>query len=200
MRYAIVAQAGGMVAQIVEAETIETLMLNCPAGHDPHPCGNMDVQPGAWVWDGTALKAAAKAAETLAEAEARLIAEVKRKANAAKLAVGTPLPSKSAEYPAKAAEVASWDSLTGGLTGLVVQTLNTVKAWSQARQVATFPYALADAAAHGDTIDKAIARFRGGITTSASVYDLAGKESKICTDIRAGNTIVKKEAAAAKWA
>ncbi len=140
MRYAIVAQAGGMVAQLVEAETIEALMLNCPAGYDPHPCGNMDVRPGEWVWNGSALKAVQKPAETLAEAEARLIGEVKRKANAAKLAAGTPLPSKSAEYPAKAAEVAAWDSLTGGVAGLVVQTLTTVKAWSQARQVATFPY------------------------------------------------------------
>lgn len=198
MRYAIIAQDGGVVAQIVEAETIETLLLNCPEGHEPHPCGDPEVAPGEWRWAGGALTAIAKAAPTIAEVEAGLIRDVKQKADALKIAATTPLPSKSAEYPAKAAEVAAWDgALGGGLVGTLAQTLAAINAWPAARRAATFPYALADATAFGDTIDKAIARFRAGMNGSATIHDVAAREAVTCAEIRAAKTIATKEAAAA---
>ncbi|WP_162234654.1 hypothetical protein [Sphingomonas sp. Leaf231] len=191
------ALADGMVTQLVDADTIENVMLNCPEGHEPHPCMGVEVRPGEWWWNGSSLTAVVKPASTIAEVEASLIAEIKRKADGLKMAIGTALPSKSAEYPAKAAEVASWDAaLGGGLVGTVAQTLTAISAWPAARRVATFPYALADAKAFGDTIDKAIARFRVGMTTSSTVPEIAAREAAACAAVRVAKTIAAKKAAA----
>lgn len=199
MRYAIVAAATGLVTQLVEAETIEALMLNCPAGHDPHPCSNMDIRPGEWSWDGAALKAVPKPAETIEEASVRIIRAVKAEADRRKLAVVTPLPFKTAEYAGKAAEVAAWDAALGaGIIGTVTQTLAAIDKWSAPRRSATFPWAIGDAKAHGDTLDKAIARFRAGMgAPTVSPYDIAGREAVTCTAVRNAKTIAAKEAAAA---
>ncbi len=201
MKFAIVALAGGMVTQLVDADTIENVMLNCPEGHEPHPCMGLEVRPGEWWWNGSSLTAVVKPAPTIAEVEATLLREVKVEAEKLKMQYASPGGMKKAEYAGKAAEVATWDTLSGGVLASAAQLLININSWSTEKRAATFPWAIADAKERGDTIDKAIARFRGGITRSARVHDIAAREGTITDAIKAAKTIAAKTAAraAAKW-
>lgn len=199
MRYAIVDRAAGDVLTIIEADTIENVMLNCPDGADPHPCASPDILPGGWVWRDGKFAKLEKPLETLDQANDRIIRAVKMDADRRKLAVVTALPFKTAEYSGKAGEVAAWDAALGaGIIGTVAQTLTAIDEWSTPRRSATFPWAIADAKAHGDTLDKAIGRFRAGMSAPrVTAYDIAGAEAVTCTAVRAAKTIAAKEAAAA---
>lgn len=201
MKFAIVAVDSGLVTSLVEAATIESLMLNCPAGHEPHPCDGIDVRPGEWSWNGSSLAAIVQPGPTIAEVEATLLREVKGEAERLKMQYASPGGMKKAEYAGKAAEVATWDTLNGATLATVAQVLIAINGWSPDKRAATFPWAIADAKERGDTIDKAIGRFRAGITGSSKVHAIAAREGTITDAIKAAKTIADKKAvrAAAKW-
>ncbi|MBB6503221.1 hypothetical protein F4693_000170 [Sphingomonas endophytica] len=67
MRYAVADDTTGLVHSIVEATTLESLLLNVPEGSTPHPASDT-VEPGTWRWDGSALIAIAPTIEALRSA------------------------------------------------------------------------------------------------------------------------------------
>lgn len=141
--------------------------------------GFVDVAPEIYLTDLKAL-------------EPLLLANVKAEAERRKMLALTPGGAKKTEYADKAAEVRTWHTLGGTLTG-VVAVLGLV---AGAKMRATFPYAIADAAAFGDTVDKAIARFSVGMSSSATVPAIAAAEAKACAAIKAATTAAGKRAAA----
>lgn len=141
--------------------------------------GFVDLVPEAYFTDAKAL-------------EPVLLAIVKAEAERRKMLALTPGGAKKTEYADKAAEVRTWHTLGGTLTG-VIAVLGIV---TGAKMRATFPYAIADAAAFGDTVDKAIARFSVGMTSSATVPAIAAAEAKACAAIKAASTVASKRAAA----
>lgn len=133
---------------------------------------------GAWV-------------EDAAQVEMALIAAVKLLAEQRKMEVATVGGYKKTEYAAKRAEVNAFDALGSTLTA-VLAALNLIPAATRATR---FAYAYADAAAFGDTIDKAIERFRTGMNASSKAATLAAAEAKGCAAIRAASTAAAKRAA-----
>lgn len=149
-----------------------------PAGVDPN---NLILVAGAWL-------------EDPAKVEALLTSAIKADAERRKMAYLSPGGAKKAEYAQKAAEVAFWDSL-GGTTSAALTALNLLS--PEVRQ-AKFGFALADAAAFGDTnITQAIGRFRVGMGASTKVPSIAAAEAKACAAIKAATTASAKRAAAA---
>lgn len=51
MRYAVVRGADAIVDRIVQAQDLETLLLNVPQGCEPVRCDDPAVVPGEWSWD-----------------------------------------------------------------------------------------------------------------------------------------------------
>lgn len=141
---------------------------------------------GLQRWNGSAW------VEDAAKVEAGLLALLKAEAERRKMTFLSAGGAKKAEYAQKAAEVAFWDSLGGTVTAIVA-AFNLLPA--SARQ-AKFGYALADAAAFGDTVQDAIARFRAGMTSSQKVPSIAAVEAKGCAAIKAATTAAAKRAAA----
>ena len=141
--------------------------------------GFIDLAPEAYLTDPKAL-------------EAVLLASVKSEAERRKMMLLTAGGAKKTEYADKAAEVRTWHTLGGTLTG-VIAVLGLI---GGAKMKATFPYAIADAAAFGDTIDKAIARFAAGMSGSASVPSICAAEAKACAALKAATTVAGKLAAA----
>ena len=131
--------------------------------------------------------------EDPAKAQIALLAAVKAEAERRKMLVLSLGGAKKTEYADKSAEVRMFNSLAGTLNAILAAlTLMTAE-----RRAIIFPYATADAAAFGDTIDKAIARFSTGMSTSATVPTIAAAEAKACAAIKAATTVAAKRAAAA---
>lgn len=130
-------------------------------------------------------------AEVPALVEALLIAAVKTEAEQRKMERATAGGYKKTEYAEKAREIANADAL--GTTAAAI--LAALGALSPAQQVARFPYAAASAAAFGDTVAKALDRFRVGQARAASVTRIAAAEERACAQIRAATTAAAKRAA-----
>lgn len=129
---------------------------------------------------------------SLAKVEAALIAVIKQEAERRKMKLMSPGGAKKAEYAEKRAEVNFWDTLGGSLSAILV-AFNLMPA---AQRQTKFAWALADAAAFGDTVDKAIGRFRAGMASSASVTTIAAVEARACAAIKSATTVSAKRAAA----
>ncbi|TCP36555.1 hypothetical protein [Sphingomonas sp. BK235] len=162
-----------------------------PAAGDPL-LGKLTLPAGyneqTWVWN-----AATKAfAEDPARVEAVLVAQVKDTAESKKMGFLSAGGAKKAEYAQKAAEVSFYDSLGGS----VIAILAAVGALTPAQRRAKFGYALADAAAFGDTtITNAIERFRSGMAASDKVPSIAAAEAKGCAAIKDATTVAAKRTA-----
>lgn len=148
--------------------------------------GFLDV-PQTTAWNGTAW------VEDVAKVEAALLAQVKAEAEQRKMLILTTGGAKKTEYADKYREVVAWDTLAG----TAAQILIAFSALPSATRSLRFAYALADAAAFGDTPADAIARFKVGIGKSASIATIAAIEAKSCSRIKAASTIAAKRAAAA---
>lgn len=126
---------------------------------------------------------------TLADAKAGLVTQVKDESERRKMLAMTPGGSKKSVYPVKAAEVENWYAL--GLIGASVQVL--LAAFAQLNttvRARKFRYAIQDAAKHGDTVDKAIARFAAGSDRSHDeVARVEGIEQAAVDRIRAATTL-----------
>jgi hypothetical protein len=146
-------------------------------------------EEASFVWDATARAMS----EDVAKVRAQLLLGVKAEAEARKMAFLSPGGAKKAEYAQKHAEVAFWDSLGGTITA----ALTAFGLLTSAARQAKFPYALADAAAFGETgIQAAIERFRVGMQGSSKVPAIAAAEAKACAAIKAATTIASARAAA----
>jgi hypothetical protein len=150
-----------------------------PAGYDA----------ATWSWS----TAAGAFVEDVAKVEAKLLADLKADAENRKMSFLTNGGAKKAEYAAKRAEVAFWDSLAGTATAAVAALAQL----SAPTKSAKFAYATADAAAFGDTIAAAIERFRAGANRCAKVPEIAAAEAKATAAIRSATTPKMKRAAAA---
>lgn len=129
--------------------------------------------------------------EVPALVEALLIGMVKIEAERRKMERATAGGYKKTEYADKAREVADADTL--GTTAAAI--LAAISALSPAQQVARFPYAAASAAAFGDTVAKALDRFRAGQARAAPVTRIAATEERACAQIRAATTASAKRTA-----
>jgi len=122
----------------------------------------------------------------LDEVDAQLIALVKQDASALKMKIYTPLPGKEAEYEAKKREVIDFRAVGDE------QDYEALDAENKDRR---FVYAIADAAAYGDSVADAIERFEGGIaSTEGRVASLAATEHATCSQIKAAGTAEAKQA------
>lgn len=131
--------------------------------------------------------------EDPAKVRAQLLASVKSEAEARKMAFLTAGGAKKAEYAQKAAEVAFFDSL-GATVALALSALNAMPA---SVKQAKFGFALADAAAFGDTVPAAIDRFRTGMAASVKVPTIAAVEAKACAALKAATTVAAMRAVVA---
>lgn len=135
------------------------------------------------------------AGEDVAQVEAQLISAVKAEGERRKMATMSNGGAKKAEYAGKRAEVMEWDRLGNTATAI----LTAFNLLPNAIRSNRFAYAIADAAAFGDTVDAAIARFRAGLAISASVPAISAAEAKACAAIRAAGTAAAKRTAAAPF-
>lgn len=145
--------------------------------------------PDTYEWNATSRTMVASAAKV----EAKLIADVKARAEAEKMRVLSSGGAKKTEYADKYREVVAWDTLAGTAAQILI-AFNTL---STQQRAVRFAYAIADAAAFGDTPADAIARFKAGIAKSTSAATLAAIEAKACAAIKAATTVAAKQAAAA---
>jgi hypothetical protein len=131
--------------------------------------------------------------------ETMLLDDIKRKAEQLKMGSLSPGGAKKTEYADKAREIVAWDQLGGTLAAI----LAALALLPPDVRAVRFAYAYADAAAHGDTPQAAIARFKAGMTKSNPVPRLAAFEAKLCLDIKNAATAAQKRAVAAaaatKW-
>lgn len=51
MRYAVVRKADAVVDCLVDAQDLETLLLNVPTGCEPVRCDDQAIVPGEWAWE-----------------------------------------------------------------------------------------------------------------------------------------------------
>lgn len=51
MRFAVVRQADSVIDRVVEAQDLETLLLNVPTDCEPVQCDDPAIVPGEWVWE-----------------------------------------------------------------------------------------------------------------------------------------------------
>lgn len=130
-------------------------------------------------------------AMTLVDAEADLIAQVKAEAERRKMLVASPGGYKKMEYAGKESEVRTYRSLGGTVTAI----LSVLGGWTAERKAQVFPWATASAAAFGDTLPAAIARFESGIARAAAGPTIGAAEEKACAAIRAATTLAAKQAA-----
>lgn len=141
------------------------------------PVDLLTLSGGAWV-------------EDPAKVRAQLLAAVKAEAEARKMAWLSAGDAKKAEYAQKAAEVAFFDSL-GATVTLALAALNAMPA---SVKQAKFGFALADAAAFGDAVPDAVARFRAGMGASTKVPTIAAAEAKACAALKAATTVAAMRA------
>lgn len=147
--------------------------------------------PATTIWNGTTW------VEDAAKVEAALLAQVKAEAEQRKMLILTAGGAKKTEYADKYREVVAWDTLAGTAAQIPI----AFTALPSATRSLRFAYALADAAAFGDTPADAIARFKVGIGKSASIATIAAIEAKSCARIKAASTTAAKRAAyaAVNW-
>lgn len=206
MKAAVYLESTGEVIGSVSGDTLPapepgTKLLSIIASIDPTGMAVVDgklvappagYDPATWSWS----PAARAFVEDAEKVRAQLLAALKTTAETRKMAFLTAGGAKKAEYAAKRAEVAFWDSLGGSVTVAVV----ALGALSPAMRTAKFAYAIADAAAFGDTISAAIERFRAGAARCAKVPEIAAAEAKATAVIRAAtNTAAMRAAAAVAW-
>lgn len=141
-----------------------------------------------WVWNPTTRVFA----ESAAKVQAVLLSDIKQEAERRKMAVMSPGGAKKSEYAEKRAEVANYDRLSGVLGSV----LAAVNALTESQKQSMFGHAMADAAAFGDNIPAAIARFRVGMSSASAFPRIAATEAKVCAAIKAATTVAAKRAAA----
>lgn len=144
-------------------------------------------RPGAWAADSWSWSAVAcQWVEDAGKAEATLIARVDARREEMRAAVMTPGAGQSYAYAQKAAEVADHRRLAPG----------ELAEMDTAATIARFPFAMAEAAASGDSLAVVIERFDAGMALSRS--EIARVEAIACAGkraIRAAEGLPAKQAA-----
>ena len=170
------------------------LALVAPAGTPLRPGQVSTTLPASYSAETHSWSTSAKAMlEDPTKVEAQLIAAVKAEAEQRKMRSMSSGGAKKTEYAEKRAEVIAWDSLGGVLSAALL----AFDALPAAVRETRFTYAIADAAAFGDTIQAAIARFRAGMAAAGSPARIAAVEARACALIRAASTASTKRATAA---
>ncbi|WP_156679341.1 hypothetical protein [Sphingomonas profundi] len=146
--------------------------------------------------------AARQYVEDPAKIEAVLVGQVKAEGERRSMLVMSTGGAKKTKYAAKAVEVENWYGLggVGAATSALLAAFNLLNTTVRARK---FRYAIADAKAHGDSVDKAIARFVAGADASQNeAARLEGIEQAGVDAIKAATTVAAKRAAhaAINWA
>lgn len=129
--------------------------------------------PQVQRWNGTRWVA------DLDAVKARLVGAVKAEAERRKCALLSAGSGKAAEHAAKRAEVLAWDELGR----------ERVDALPPEARAFRFAQATADAAAFGDGLADAIARFRAGMVGSADTASVCAAEARTCAAIRAAGSV-----------
>jgi hypothetical protein len=124
---------------------------------------------------------------------------IKTAAENKKMGVATPGGYKKTEYAAKRQEVIEWDKLG------IVPTVAMAAFLALNPKVAAlrFEWAIADAAELGDTVDKAIERFRAGILQAIKNGEtpakIGAREQRVMRDMKAAATKAQKAAVTAAF-
>ncbi|MGW8190168.1 hypothetical protein [Sphingomonas hankookensis] len=199
MKFAIVREVDGVVDRLVEAQDLETLLMNTPAGCDPHPCDNPAVVPGEWRWGSGGFAPRTLPEPTPDELRADLIAKVKQTAEEWRMRFMSPGGAKKAVYSMKQAEVEAFNALGTTLAGRLAAVLG-LSATARGRR---FRYALAEAAIRNEPdISKAIDRFAAGADISnAGAARIEAVEQLAVMNLRAAKTLGELRAvyAALSW-
>jgi hypothetical protein len=134
-------------------------------------------------------------AEDPAKVEALLVPQVKAEAERRRMLLYTPNRGKMKIYERQDREVDSWYALgaAGALATTLLAAFNLLPAAVRSRK---FRAAITNAAAMGDTVDKAIARFEAGIAANDQlVLNLEAIEQRAVKNIKAAATAAAKRAA-----
>lgn len=120
---------------------------------------------------------------------------VKAIAEKKKMKFQTESLGKMREYAAKKQEVVDYLALGNALNATLESILPALSTVETAKKSRTFTWALADAAAHGDSVAAAIGRFQAGMSSSDTVVaQIAGIEQAACKRIKAASTYDSKRA------
>lgn len=161
-----------------------------PEGHKPADASlataslPADFDSATWKWDATTRAMI----EDPARLEAQLIAEVKARAETAKMAAITRGFGKSEEYKRKASEAAASASLVAA----------TINALSAADALVRFPAAWHEALLGGEKLAAVLARYRASTAAALGVIDrMSAIEQVAVARIKAAPSVANKRAAAA---